>query len=90
MKEAVKNNLIALLADIFLLGAYWICESVVFTWLYAIAPVAILVGIVTLIALIVGVITKKTWVTIVFPSMTIVSVAGLAIVTMLLKNQPLI
>ena len=90
MKESIKDNLIMLLVDIFLLGAYWLCEAVVFTWLYAIEPVAILVGIVSVVALIAGVISKKTWVTIVFPSTTLVSVAGLATITMLLKNQPLI
>ena len=86
MKERLKNQALFVLADLAVLGCYWICESFWVKWLYAMAPVAITVGAVTILAFLAGLITKKSWLVFAFPTVTTVAIAALAVATKWLSS----
>lgn len=78
--------LIALMINLVLVGAYWLCEAVFFKWLYATLPTAMIVGVALVISLIWGAIAKKNWVVLVTPITVLASVAALAVATRLLNG----
>jgi len=89
-KSGILNRqLLLLLVNLVMLGAYWLCEAVIFTWLYGTAPVAIVMAATVVITFIVGLATKKAWITVAFPCSSLAAMAALAVVTRLLGGHPI-
>ena len=87
MKKAINAAAHWLLADFFLVGLYWACESHLCTRLYATAPVAIVAGVIAAISFCWVALTKKrTWLVFVLPATALVAIGLLAMVTIWLKS----
>ena len=88
-KNVLSRELHLLLVNLVALGLYWIGEALIFEWLYAIIPVACVIGVAIIISFIVGMVTKKAWVSVAFPTSILVAFAALAVATRLFKGLPL-
>lgn len=90
MKKAINAAAHWLLADFFLVGLYWACESHLCTRLYATGPVAIVAGVLALLSFCWVVLTKRrAWLVVLLPATALASIGLLAMVTIWLKGLSL-